>query len=276
MSNWWKETILIMIIAIGSLKIDHSNAITKDLDRETLATDKQGFLDLKLEFKAPFLLVRDWSTCQQLDKRYQEIYGFETQNFYINICQYDDRFIYYRQSKADRENLLMIPAEPVFGGQIFQATERRVTYFVGVDSNGYYSSVMKNDNELVVEPQLKTPSATIGKTIDNDNANSKTETARLNLNSYEENDNNWRICTQNKHDSHPRLNGWQEFIGEFPDLAIDYATDNGYNFAYNSDDFKEASIETTDGLMVTLSIAAVNQKIGRVCVNPLVGSYSGL
>jgi hypothetical protein len=277
MSNWYKETILIIVIAIGSLKIYNLNAIARSVDRETNSTDRSTLLNFKLELKSPFLVARDWQTCSQLNERYREVYGFETQNFYINICQYGQQFIYYRQAKADPSDIVMIPAETVFGGQVFQASEGRITYFVGIDSNGYYSSVMKNDNELVVEPELQAPSSRIANDRDiNINANSKTQDSQFNLNSYEEKVDRQQICTENKYDRHPHLKGWQKFIGESPDLAFNYATDKGHNFAYNNRNLQQASIETTDGLMVTFNIASVGNKIGQVCVNPVVNNYQGL
>jgi hypothetical protein len=279
MGKWWKETILLMIIAIATLKIHNLNAIARNVDQDNKLSDKQGLLKFNHELQNPFLLVRDGNSCLQLNKDYREIYGFETQNFYINICQYGQQFIYYRQSKADRHDIVMIPAETVFGGQVFQASEGKITYFVGIDSNGYYSSVMKNDNQLVVEPQIKTPTTTIGKTFDNSteiDRQSKMTASELDLNDYAKTNNNWRVCTQKKQDFHPRLNGWQKFIGESPDIAFNYAANNGHKFAYNDDDFQEASIQTTDGLIVTLNIASIDRTIGRVCVNPLVSSYSRL
>jgi hypothetical protein len=277
MSNWYKETILIIVIIIGSLKIHNLNAIARSVDRETNSTDRSTLLNFKLELQPPFLVTRDWRTCQQLDEDYREVYGFETQNFYINICQYGQQFIYYRQAKADPTNVVMIPAETVFGGEVFQASEGRITYFVGIDSNGYYSSVMKNDNELVVEPELQAPSATISNDRDiNINANSKTEVSPLNLNSYKEKANRQQVCTENKYDNHPRFKGWQKFIGKSPDLAFDYANDNGHNFAYSNNNLQKASIETADGLMVTFDITSASQKIGQVCVNPIVSNYHGL
>lgn len=92
--------------------------------------------------------------CHNVSTAYQEVYGFETENYYINICQLDDEFFYYRQSKLDASNKLLIPAESILQGDVFQATADRTTYFVGIESDRYYSSVMSNNNEIVFEPEI--------------------------------------------------------------------------------------------------------------------------
>ncbi|MGL5831833.1 MAG: hypothetical protein ACRC1Z_01210 [Waterburya sp.] len=92
--------------------------------------------------------------CHNVSAAYQEVYGFETENYYINICQLDDEFFYYRQSKLDASNKLLIPAESILRGDVFQATAGRTTYFVGIESDRYYSSVMSNNNEIVFEPEI--------------------------------------------------------------------------------------------------------------------------
>lgn len=92
--------------------------------------------------------------CHNVNPAYQEVYGFETENHYINICQLDNEFFYYRQSKIDASNKLLIPAESILRGDVFQATARKTTYFVGIESDRYYSSVMSNNNEIVFEPEI--------------------------------------------------------------------------------------------------------------------------
>jgi hypothetical protein len=92
--------------------------------------------------------------CSNINTAYQEVYRFETENHYINICQLDSEFYYYRQSKSDVNNRLLIPAEALVRGDVFQAMAGKTTYFVGIDSDRYYSSVMSNDNEIVFEPEI--------------------------------------------------------------------------------------------------------------------------
>jgi hypothetical protein len=99
-------------------------------------------------------IVTNGVECHNVNTAYQEVYGFETENYYINICQLDDEFFYYRQSKLDASNKLLIPAESILRGDVFQATAGRTTYFVGIESDRYYSSVMSNNNEIVFEPEI--------------------------------------------------------------------------------------------------------------------------
>jgi len=106
--------------------------------------------------------------CNNVNTAYQEVYRFETENHHINICQLDSEFYYYRQSKSDVKNRLLIPAESLVRGDVFQATAGKTTYFVGMDSDRYYSSVMSNDNEIVFEPEIPAApvaSQTMPKTI---------------------------------------------------------------------------------------------------------------
>lgn len=99
-------------------------------------------------------IVTNGVECHNVNTAYQEVYGFETENYYINICQLDDEFFYYRQSKLDASNKLLISAESILRGDVFQATAGRTTYFVGIESDRYYSSVMSNNNEIVFEPEI--------------------------------------------------------------------------------------------------------------------------
>jgi hypothetical protein len=92
--------------------------------------------------------------CHNIDTAYQEVYGFETENYYINICQLNNDFFYYRQSKLGASNKVLIPAESILRGDVFQATADKTTYFVGIESDRFYSSVMSNNNEIVFEPEI--------------------------------------------------------------------------------------------------------------------------
>ena len=99
-------------------------------------------------------------TCQRVDTTYRSVYNFEIENYYIDICQGENSFYYHRQSKLDPTNTTLIPATAVFGGNVFQATNGKTIYFVGKDGGRYYSSVMSNNNEIVLEPALlPTPTA---------------------------------------------------------------------------------------------------------------------
>ncbi len=97
--------------------------------------------------------------CRNLNTTYQNVYSFETENHHINICQVGKKFYYYRQSKLDAKDNLLVPAEALVRGNIFLAKAGKITYFVGMDSDRYYSSVMSNNNEIVFEPQISASSA---------------------------------------------------------------------------------------------------------------------
>ncbi|PSB09376.1 hypothetical protein C7B62_13445 [Pleurocapsa sp. CCALA 161] len=97
--------------------------------------------------------------CRNLNTTYQNVYSFETENHHINICQVGKKFYYYRQSKLDANDNLLVPAEALVRGNIFLAKAGKMTYFVGMDSDRYYSSVMSNNNEIVFEPQISASSA---------------------------------------------------------------------------------------------------------------------
>jgi hypothetical protein len=128
MINWCKQNALLLLIT-SSLWSGQSSSVTDSI--------------ITKEVK-----------CHNVNTAYQEVYGFQTENYYINICQLDDEFFYYRQSKLNASNKLLIPAESILRGDVFQATAGKTTYFVGIESDRYYSSVMSNNNEIVFEPEI--------------------------------------------------------------------------------------------------------------------------
>jgi hypothetical protein len=97
--------------------------------------------------------------CRDINAAYQKVHSFETENYYISICQLNSKFYYYRQSKLDANNNLLIPAESLVRGNVFQATAGKTTYFVGTDRDRYYSSVMSNNNEIIFEPEILSASS---------------------------------------------------------------------------------------------------------------------
>jgi hypothetical protein len=144
MINWCKQNALLLLIT-SSLWSGQSSSVTDSI-------------------------VSKGVKCHDVNTAYQEVYGFEIENYYINICQLNNEFFYYRQSKLSASNKLLIPAESILRGDVFQATAGRTTYFVGIESDRYYSSVMTNNNEIVLELEIL-PTAAIalkdlGLTID--------------------------------------------------------------------------------------------------------------
>lgn len=108
------------------------------------------------ESGSQLLIAQNLSFCQQLKQDYQEVHAFETQNFYINVCRYKQKYYYHRQSKHNPNYSLLLPANTILNGNIFRASDGGKTYIVGTSPEGYYSSVMQENNEIILEPELKT------------------------------------------------------------------------------------------------------------------------
>lgn len=107
------------------------------------------------ENKSQLLLVQNLDFCQQLKPDYQAVHAFETQNFYINVCSHQQKYYYHRKSKQNPDHSILLPANSILNGNIFQAIDRGKTYIVGTNAEGYYSSVMHKNNEIIFEPALK-------------------------------------------------------------------------------------------------------------------------
>lgn len=202
MNNRWKQTASILTIFLSFLGLISLALIAKEI-QNTVKLIGQG--QLKTYEQPKVLLAKSLSACQNINSEYQEVHSFETQNYYINICQLANNFFYYRQSKYDTSSTLLIPAQTVFGGKIFQAVDGKVTYFVGIDDNGYYSSVMQNNNEIVFEPELQLPSALLPRgdesvhtspVSDLNMNNLDFNNADLELDTNAKNSNKSLICTQ--------------------------------------------------------------------------------
>lgn len=110
---------------------------------------------VKQENKSQLLLAQNFNLCQQIKKEYQEVHAFETQNFYINVCRHKQRYYYHRQSKHNPNHSLLLPANTILNGNMFRAIDRGKTYIVGTSAEGYYSSVMHENNEIILEPALE-------------------------------------------------------------------------------------------------------------------------
>lgn len=258
MSNLWKKIALLTAIIFGLAVLPKKPAIADYLAR--------------WQQSSPLFLAQtggDWRVCQQLGDSFEEIYAFETQNSYINICGQGQEFYYYRQSKFDPEEAILLPAERVFGGNIYQAEDGKITYFAGLNSDGYYSSVMHNNNEIIFEPELKAASSSRRNTFTSTNDNSDLNLKKSNLESYDRGEEDWRVCTDNSGDRNPRLSGWQKFIGESPETINHYAVEHGHSFTYGDGSPDQAFVNTKDGLMVTLNLNELDETINRICVNPL-------
>lgn len=96
-----------------------------------------------------FNLDSEWHSCQQLGTDYQEVYAFETDSFYINICQKDRLYFYSGEPKQSDRSSIFIPAVPLQNNRGFQATNGNVTYLVVLPFSIQESSI----------PELSTASA---------------------------------------------------------------------------------------------------------------------
>ncbi|MDJ0692453.1 MAG: hypothetical protein QNJ41_28685 [Xenococcaceae cyanobacterium MO_188.B32] len=151
------------------------------------------------ENKPQVLLAQNSSFCQQLKKGYQEVHSFETQNFYINVCRHQQQYYYHRKSKQNPDYSIVLPASSILNGNMFQAIDRGKTYIVGTNADGYYSSVMHKNNEIIFEPALRQSTL-----IDN----------RFEMESSNGNQNKWTKCSNNYSDSHLSY-GWQQLRAVF-------------------------------------------------------------
>ena len=232
----------------------------------------------KMVFQNNRLLVQREDLCQKVDSEYQEVYSFETEEYYINICQSNNNFYYHRQSKVDSDDNFLAPAKSVFGGDVFQATNNRTIYFVGKDGDRYYSSVMHNNSEIVFEPELEEPILSV------ENSREKTRDTSIPVSSFQLDSQvevdleldaprdltqESLICANKSSAFHPDLNGWQKLIGESSDSANQYALKNGHDFSYLSTASGEATIKTKEGVLINLNIATNNDLIEQVCIQPV-------
>ena len=234
MNYWYKQ--LTLLLAAISFWIEPSFADTKDLATEAVA-------------------------CHQIDAAYQEVYSFEIENYYINVCQLDNNFYYHRQSKIDPTSSIFVPAKAVFRGSVFQATVDKVDYFVGLDSDRHYSSVMLNSNEVVFEPEIESRPQVA------EVSDSGLQNASLDLDNPPD-IGQTLICAREKSAFHPELDGWQKLIGRTIDSANKFATNNGHNFDYDrTEDPSLASIATQSGTTVNLQIVPTSETVERVCIS---------
>ena len=114
-----------------------------------------------------FNLDSEWHSCQQLGTDYQEVYAFETDSFYINICQKDHLYFYSGEPKKSDRSSIFIPTVPFQNNRGFQATNGNVTYLVVLPFSIQESSeisaehpseailtIKRNDRLVTVESSL--------------------------------------------------------------------------------------------------------------------------
>ena len=228
-------------------------------------------------FKVDNWFAQQKNSCQNINSAYQEVYSFQTDNYYISICQLAESFYYRRQSKFDESSILLIPAREISYGGGFQATSKGTTYSVGRDGDRYYSSVMQNDNKIVFEPELSPESdAVLAKDLAEVNSLLPAEGVKVDmatnasLSDRSENNLNTQqalICL-GVGTSNSRLHNWQQLLGESLDTASQYALNNGYSFVYDAQTPEQASIATSAAI-VDLNVAVDSDTIDRVCIRPI-------
>ena len=217
--------------------------------------------------------------CQKIDPTYQNIYNFEIESYYINICQQENSFYYHRQSKLDPTNTTLIQATAVFGGNVFQATKGKTIYFVGKDGDRYYSSVVLNNNEIVLEPALlPTPASftpdIIERGVSFSFGNTKISSLNPTINTVwhpefalsRQNADNSLVCIRDSSVINSGFDNWQSLIGQSTEVANNYALNRGYSFVYDRVSPNKASIETKEGKTINLNIASTSKIIEQVCV----------
>ena len=237
-----------------------------------------GYNILPTDYRQNSKLSPEESSCQKIDTIYKDIYNFETENYYISICQQGNNFYYHRQSKLDPTKVILIPARVAFGGNVFQATSGKTVYFVGKEGDRYYSSVMLNSNEIVLEPALlPTPTSFTPDIIDRGlsfsfddvKLNNLDQTINaswhLKFSADRRNKHNSLTCIQDSSVLNPNLDRWQNLIGKSTKVANDYAVNNGHSFIYDRVSPYKALIETKEGKIINLNIAS-DKIIEQVCV----------
>jgi hypothetical protein len=273
MNSLWGKVIVSILFCLGAT-IACSSLTERDIAsgglRGQTLLQLPSFLEPNRVDSQSLLVDQKQSFCQSLNPDYQDFYNFETHNYNISICRKGEEWFYYRESKSNSNDALILSATVVFGGDVFKAVNGKTTYFVGMNSDGYYSSVMYGNDQMIFEPELPNTSTTVTqkpqKTV---NSVEVSTPKNIELQNSDFNTGYWRVCTEDRYDLHPYFNGWQKFIGKSSRIISEYATINGHNFSSTDIETGAASVETTDGLMVTLDITQITKTIESVCVKPI-------
>ena len=165
---WYQKKVLFAVV-ISFFVGRQLTSLARSKNLINFTSDRSYTIENKLKDN---WLASEISSCQQVNPAYQEVYSFETENYYINICQLGSNFYYRRQSKYDESKALLVPAT-ILIGNVFQATRGKTTYFVGKDGDRHYSSVMQNNNEIVFEPELQLQPSTVSEDSVKTNTNLK-------------------------------------------------------------------------------------------------------
>lgn len=276
MISWYKRKYIFLIVIC--LAFGSQNSL--------LATQKRelGFRQnsqRRVEQLPSQALIAKSVNCQAINSSYQEVYTFSTDLYNISICQSGTNYYYYRQSKTDVSNALLIPAMSAFGDDVFQANNNGTTYFIGRNGDRYYSSVMRNNSEIVFEPESEPEEVAVKTTnIASDRVTNtsvsestpKSVNVDLKLDSSQldnpQNISSRSLVCADRNSAHPHLDGWQKLVGKSTDSVNQYVVRQGHSFIYNGSKPQMAVIETNAGEVIDLNITAANGTVDRVCINP--------
>lgn len=111
-----------------------------------------------------FLIDSDRQNCQQIGPTYQEVYAFETNSFYINICQQDNVYFYLGEAKQSDRSSIFLPAYPLKDRRGFEAENGNVSYVVvlpfsesSIDSDSPEEAILtikRNGRLVAIESSL--------------------------------------------------------------------------------------------------------------------------
>lgn len=273
MNSLWRRSILSILfcwgVTISFPSLTEKTTIAESLPGQILLGLSSSGKQERLSSQSLLLGQKQFS-CQFINPAYQDFYNFETQNYNISICVKGEEWFYYRESKSNPDSVLILPATVVFGGDVFKAVDGKTTYFVGSNSDGYYSSVMYANDRMIFEPELAKAAAKVRQQQQDTITSVQVSTSEtIDGQNSDLNTGYWQVCTEDRNDLHPYLDGWQKFIGKSPNVISEYANIEGHNFSYSDAETDTALVETSDGLMVTLDIIQLTETIGGVCVRPI-------
>ena len=98
-----------------------------------------------------FLIDNNQQTCQQMGQDYQQIKAFETANFYVNICQKEDKYYYLGEAKAGTINTIFLPASSIVRGKIYQANNGNLLYTVKILAQEATLTIERNGVLVAIE-----------------------------------------------------------------------------------------------------------------------------
>ena len=114
MINQQQRILLLIMSGLTVAKVIDLNAIARDLP-----DDSNPFLPslVNSNFLSSPFYAQARGPCERLGQNYKKIHGFLTHNFHIGICLQGDQFYYYRHSKSNPKQVMLLKATTVRGGE---------------------------------------------------------------------------------------------------------------------------------------------------------------